>query len=254
MHARLNSPSHLTLNTPLIQVRRGPPEAVNEKAQSETVFEQVYQRLLDVACKRGLAGTQALSPASLARSLGVSRTPVSLALARLEGEGLIRRVEGKGWVLPPIGLNDIEEIFEMKKVLEPLTARLAARQPTAEKAAALLAIVTEMEGASQAEDLDLWLDSDRRFHQQLFSMARNSRLAHYQTLLNYQLGRLWLAYSSMKGHMVKSCREHRRVAEAVAVGDADQAAQFAHEHVTSLYGSLVEVMENVLIPFLSEEV
>jgi DNA-binding GntR family transcriptional regulator len=218
------------------------------------VFDQVYQSLLDLACKRGLAGTQILSPANLARSLGVSRTPVSLALARLEGEGLVHRVEGKGWVLRPIGLEDVKEIFEMKVALEPLNARLAAERATAETSSVLMSIVAEMEEASDAQDLDKWIDSDQRYHQQLFDMAGNSLLTHCQTRLNNQLGRLWLAYSSTQGQMAKSCLQHRRIAEAVAAGDPDLAARAAHDHVVSLRTSLVDVMTNVLIPFLSDEV
>jgi DNA-binding GntR family transcriptional regulator len=185
--------------------------------------------------------------------MGVSRTPISLALARLEGEGLVHRVEGKGWVLRPIGLEDVKEIFELKVALEPLNARLAAERATAEAALELMSTVAEMQEASDAQDLDKWLDSDRRYHQHLFDMAGNSLLAHCQTKLNNQLGRLWQAYSSMKGQMAMSCLQHRRIAEAIAAGDPDGAAQAAYDHVVSLRTSLVDVMTNVLIPFLSDE-
>lgn len=226
---------------------------MNDRAQSETLADQVYQSVLDLLYQRDLTGAESLSPAGLAESLGVSRTPVNIALARLEGEGLICKTGGKGFILAPLGLEDIKEIFELKMALEPLTARLAAERATRETGLALLAIVEEMEDASQAQDLDAWLDADLRFHKHLFRLARNSRLTQFQSQLNHQLYRFWVGYSSMEGHMVESCVEHRLVAEAVAAGDADRAAQTARNHVHSLRNSLLDVVKNVLIPFLGDE-
>lgn len=217
------------------------------------LVEQVYCQILTLLYNRGMAGAEALNAGSLAESLGVSRTPVNMALMRLGSEGLIRKNAGKGWVTIPMTLQDIEEIFDLKDLLEPLVARRAVERITTEAAAELMSVMEDMERASETQDLETWLAADHRYHDLLFNMAGNERLKQFETQLNSQLYRLWAGHSAMEGQMAKSCIEHRTVAEAVVSRQPDLAAESTLKHVRSLRASLVDVMKNVLIPFLGQE-
>lgn len=225
---------------------------MQDPSQVDTVVEQVYRQVLNLLYRRGLTGVEVLNAGSLAESLGVSRTPLNLALARLQGEGLIQRSEGKGWVTIPLSLEDIEEIFDLKEIFEPLTARKAAQNIVPESARELMAIVGEMEAASQTQDLEKWLAADHRYHNLLVNLARGRFLARFQLELNNQLYRFWVGYSSMEGRMAESFVEHRNIAEAVVAGDPDLAAEQAFRHIRSLRTSLIEIVKNVLIPFLGK--
>ena len=226
---------------------------MQDTARADTLVEQVYSQVLNLLYRRGLTGVETLNGGNLAESLGVSRTPVNLALARLEGEGLVHRSATKGWVTIPLTLEDIEEIFDLKEVLEPLTARKAAQRITPEAATELMSIVDDMEMASKTRDLEKWLTADHRYHTLLFSTARSRCLARFQVDLNNQLYRLWVGYSSMEGHMAQSCVEHRIVAEAIVAREPDLAAERASQHIHSLRSSLIDVIKNILIPFLGQE-
>lgn len=226
---------------------------MQETERLDTVVEQVYLHVLNLLYRRGLTGVEVLNAGSLAESLGVSRTPVNLALARLQGEGLVQRSESRGWLTIPLSLEDIEEIFDLKEILEPLTARKAAQKIVPEAARELMAIVGEMESASQTKDLEKWLAADYRYHDLLLHLAGGRFLARFQTNLNNHLYRFWIGYSSMEGRMAESCVEHRSVAEAVAAGDPHLAAEQALRHIRSLRSVLTDIVKNVLIPFLGEE-
>ncbi|MGQ9675555.1 MAG: GntR family transcriptional regulator [Chloroflexota bacterium] len=226
---------------------------MRQSEQPNRLVDQVYAQVLSLLYKRGLAGSEGVNAESLANNLGVSRTPVNMALMRLEQEGLVRWIPGKGWSTAPLTLADIQEIFDLKDYLEPLVARKAAENITPEKARELLAAVEQMERASQEGDLETWLAADRRYHDLLFNVAGNKRLRSFQDQLNKQLYRLWIGHASMSGQMSKSCAEHRLVAEAVASSDAEAAEAHALKHVRRLRASLVEVIQNILIPFLGNE-
>lgn len=226
---------------------------MKEFDQTDNLVDQVYEQMLRMLYNRGLTGSEPLSTGGLAEAFGVSRTPVNMALVRLESQGLIQRIPNKGWVTVPLTIRDLEEIFDLKDVLEPLTARMAAENVTPEAAAELRGIMDEMEAASQTGDVAMWLDADHRYHDLLSELARNERLRQFQDQLNNQLYRLWVGYSAMEGCMAGSCVEHRAVCDAVATGDPVRAAAEAMEHTRSLRQSLLAVVRNVLIPFLGEE-
>jgi DNA-binding GntR family transcriptional regulator len=221
--------------------------------RGETLVDQVYEQIQEMLYNRGLSGVESLSAGGLADSFGVSRTPVNMALIRLESEGLIRRASGKGWVTVPLTLKDVEEIFDLKDVLEPLMVRRAAENITPEAAAELSRALVAMEEASETGDLDAWLLADRRYHDLLFQLAASQRLHQFLRQLNHQLYRLWIGYSAMEGRMAVSCAEHQSLGQVIMAGDADRAAREALRHSQSLRDNLTEVIKNVLIPFLGRK-
>jgi DNA-binding GntR family transcriptional regulator len=217
------------------------------------LVDSVYAQLLDLVNSRGLASTEVLNASSLAQELGVSRTPVTMALMRLESQGLIQRHSAKGWITVSLSIEDIEGIFDLKHLLEPLEARRAAEKVTPEAARALAEIIEEMEQASREEDVKGWLAADRRYHHVLHKLAANARLKQFQEQLNSQLYRLNAGYVGMKGRMVQACAEHRSVAEAICDGNPVLAAQRAEEHIVSLRESLTSVVRDLLVPFLGRQ-
>lgn len=221
--------------------------------QSDTLVDQVYEQILDYLYYRGLSGIEVLSVGNLAEKFGVSRTPITMALVRLESEGLINRSSAKGWATAPLTLRDLTEIFDLKDLLEPMVARKAAENIAPQAAKELEQIVAQMEKASEDRNLADFLSADHRYHDLLFQIADNKRLWKFQEELNKHLYRLWIGYSSMEGHMAISCIEHREVGEAVVAGNPDLAEARARYHSQSLRKSLIDVVENVLIPFLGEE-
>jgi DNA-binding GntR family transcriptional regulator len=215
--------------------------------------DSVYDQILSWLNDRGLSGPETFHAAALAEELQVSRTPVNMALVRLECEGLIEKDKGRGWTTVPLCLQEIDGIFDLKDLLEPLTARRAAENITPEAAATLLGIVEEMEQASETDDLEGWLAADNRYHNLLHDLVGNRFLSKFQEQLNNQLYRLEVGHFALEGRMETACEEHRRIAEAIAAGRPDRAAECALTHVRTLRTSMLSVVKNVLIPFLGQE-
>ena len=89
--------------------------------------DRVYHQLRDNIGSHQIRPGERLQEVSLAAQLGVSRTPVREALARLESEGMIA-VEGRGFVVPELTDSDIDEIYQLRFLLEPAAASSAVAQ------------------------------------------------------------------------------------------------------------------------------
>src|SRR5690606_16217543 len=144
--------------------RPAPPQLLTRRA----LADQVYDRLIADLVDGRIEPDSAISIDGLARSLGVSQTPIREALGRLEATGLVTRLPFKGYrAAPPLSLEDLRQLSEARRVIEPANARLAAAAATAELCEALKGDITDLEqaprGPSFADIREYW-EADERFH------------------------------------------------------------------------------------------
>jgi DNA-binding GntR family transcriptional regulator len=214
------------------------------------LVDQVYEQIVGLLTERLWTRAEDLSDLSLAQKFGVSRTPVRMALARLESEGLVQRVPGRGWFASPLTTKDIEEIFDLKVTLEPFAARQAAEKITPDLATALLAIIEDMKRAADDKSLEEWSAADMRFHDLLFRIAGNDRLRQFVTRLSSQWYRYRVGYITPPGQMDVLWEEHRVIAEAIAAGNPDLAADNSRKHIQHTRTRLLEITRSILAPYL----
>lgn len=97
-----------------------------EKVPKETLQEKVYSSLRDSIVKNEMMPGDVLSIDSLAKELGVSPTPIREALAKLSAQGLVINARNKKARVAPITEEDVREIYEVRKLIEPHATELAA--------------------------------------------------------------------------------------------------------------------------------
>lgn len=226
----------------------------SERQEGMDLMDQVYAQLLALLRQRGLPTPEILNVASLASELGVSRTPVSMALVRLECDGLVRKLPGGGWITTEFTHRDFEEIFELRAVLDTLTLRKAAQQATPEDVAALFRIVDQMQEAADTKDVDRWVAHDQAYESYLLKLTGNGRLWRVQDQLHSQLYRMMLTNLLVSDRMTVSTREHREMTEAIASGDPEVAVDRALNHLFSMKSSLLDVYNNILQPLRGQSV
>lgn len=117
-----------------------------------------------------------LQEVSLAAQLGVSRTPVREALARLESEGMIS-VEGRGFVVPELSDADVAEIYEIRFLLEPAAVASAVGEADGIDLASLAAAVDDAVAAERSGDFHAFLEANSRFHHAWRAMVPNRRMS-----------------------------------------------------------------------------
>ncbi|MGC0252321.1 GntR family transcriptional regulator [Pseudactinotalea sp. Z1748] len=160
------------------------------------------------------------SAPALAEPLGVSATPVREAMMDLAGEGLVISVKNKGFRVTVMTPRDLEEMAEVRTLLEaPVVRDLAGTIPAADYAS-LHRLADEVTAAAEAGDLRTYLSGDRKFHADLLRCSGNTLLVELATRLRGQTRLKALRPLAEAGVLVDSAREHTQLLELMEAGDA----------------------------------
>src|SRR6478609_10934022 len=137
-------------------------------------------RLRELILSGQFAPGERMSELPLVERLGVSRTPLRLALAELEHEGLLRGLEGGGYVVREFTKSDISDAIELRGVLEGTAARFAAERGVARRdlraLASINAEISELVHRIDYESFEEYVDLNERFHERLLKMAASPML------------------------------------------------------------------------------
>lgn len=207
------------------------PDADTLASSSGTLRDRVVAALRQSIVSGRIPPGTRLSEPSLARELRVSRGPVREAIRELAAEGLVRIESRVGTFVTHPEAREVEETFAIKGVLEGLAARLACEQGTeASRRAHLMPPLEALERASGAADSATYLACSRRFHEAIFDLAGNTRLAAMHRTLNDQLMRLCGPLVTPDS-VARYSREDRAVTAAIVANRPGEAERIARAHV-----------------------
>jgi DNA-binding GntR family transcriptional regulator len=153
--------------------------------ERKSLGRQIYEQLLGSLQRGELSSADKLVDVALAEKIGVSRMPVREALSRLAHEGYLSATT-RGFALPEISLDDAEEIFEMRKLLEPRAVASATPRLPPEAIDELGATHGQAGRALEAGDHDRFTDANRRFRQTWLQCVPNKRMSEAIQRLGYQ--------------------------------------------------------------------
>jgi len=202
----------------------------------QTTHQFVRERLRRAILRGSLPGGSRLVQAEIAAQLGVSTTPVREALRDLAGEGLIQLDAHRGAIVRELGAVEVQEIYDLRELLEPEAMRRAARrvdQATVDAAAKLL---LQMEAE---QDTGVWADLNREFHGLFVQAVGSSRMA--TVLLNLQDSAApYVALTLVAGRdmIATANREHRQLLDCMRGGDGEGAAQVTRAHLRATVRAL----------------
>ena len=204
--------------------------------------EMVYESLREAIVKQELKPGERLMETELADDMGVSRTPVREAIRKLELEGYVVMIPRKGAFVAGLSIKDINEVFEIRGALEALAAGLAASRATNEEIEEMERHLLEEASLWGTSDLLMTIEIDTKFHELIFKASRNNRLLAMVTDLREQVQRFRTTTLAVPGRMKFALDEHRRVVEAIASRNVQQAQKASREHIESAENALLEVI------------
>ena len=167
----------------------------------------------------------------LSRQLGVSRTPVREGIRRLEQEGLVITYPRRGAVVADITRSDLEDVLEVRTVLEELAIRKACLCMSEKEITLLRQASEKFEKSLQMEDLNASARADEAFHEIISNSSGNRRLIHILTNIRGQVYRYRLESLKSKDTHPDLIRQHRDICDAIAAGDAETAEAILRDHI-----------------------
>lgn len=206
---------------------------------TDWVYEEIRGAIVDLRLEPGAP----LREAAIASQLGVSKTPVREALGRLEQEGLVEATSFKGAVVTDYSERDLQEIYELRELLEGVAVRAAATDADEQTLDALRDVIEQSRAARDAGDLGGLAELLGRFDQIIFEQVANVRIRSLIETLRAHLTRIGKLTEEIPGRVEASVEEHAAIVEAIARGDADQAERAMRVHIGSVRGDQLAGMQ-----------
>lgn len=204
--------------------------------------DRAYRALLGEIQSGALAAGVVLSETEQAARLGVSRTPLREALARLAADGLVQQQSPRVTVVAAIDADDIVALFELRRGLEEMAARLAARRG-ARSAFSVLADQFATASVDGDTARDAYYALIGTFDGALDDAVANEYLTAALRTVRTHLVRVRRLARDNPERLRASVGEHRLIAQAIADGDADLAAHATHVHLHNALTSILDSLD-----------
>lgn len=166
----------------------------------------------------------AVSEAMLSERLGIGRTPIREALQRLARERLVQILPRRGVIVSDINVRSQLRLLELRREIERLVARGAARRATDEERARFAELAKGFEQAARGGDDVAFLRIDREFNELCLRAARNEFAETAMTAMAALSRRFWYLHYKQAADMPVTAKLHANIARAVARADPEAAA------------------------------
>ena len=199
---------------------------------------RIYQELFQQIVCGTLEPNTLLSESELAKQMESSRTPVREALLMLEGDGLLRRYPGRGYLVTEVTPQDVDEIFELRIELERLALKKA--YPNLDSTL-LLKLEAQLESLGFQSSPDDFYQADRTLHKLLARFCENSRLQQFLRMLDSQIERLRCISARRPDRLTESRQEHLDIIHALMQQDLPKAEACLVKHIQNVGESTKQV-------------
>jgi DNA-binding GntR family transcriptional regulator len=185
---------------------------------------------------------------AIADELGVSRIPVREALRQLEAEGLVTFNPHRGAVVSTLSLREIEELFELRALIELDLFRRAIPRLGAEDLRRAKEILDAYETALQKGDVAAWGEMNWQFHSTLFAPADRPFALGVAQKLHQQCDRYLRMQLALTHGQRRANEEHRAILAAVRKRDTRRASELLREHILGAGRALYQFLEKERVP------
>lgn len=198
----------------------------------------VYRSLRNAIWEGHFARGERIREEDIAKSLGVSRTPVREALQRLQQRGLLVVRPGRGFAVAVLSHKQIFDLYAMREILEGSAARFAAQHATDSEIAILYQLQRKL--SNEGGDPLALVTLNRLFHQHIYEAAHNQYLLETLEVLNDSMALLQNLTSLMPSRHGQSDAEHLRIVRAIERRDQTDAEEAARYHIQQAHNCRLE--------------
>jgi DNA-binding GntR family transcriptional regulator len=212
--------------------------------------ERAYSQIRNMILSGALAPGMQLREEQLAESCGVSRTPIRDALRRLETESFVRRNESQRSFVADWSLDDIDEVFQLRTMLEAHAAGRAATRISWDQLERLRSCNAAIEAAISrpSPDIPAFLDHNRQFHAIIIDAARSERLGMMLAGVTEQPVVLRTALQYDSENLRRSQHEHEELLAAFGRRDSGWAEAVMTGHIRRAFHAYSDAHKEGLMP------
>lgn len=218
----------MTFNPPALSVRRNLREEITQTLRAAVISGELRPGVV-------------YSAPSLATQFGVSATPVREAMLDLSSEGLVDSVRNKGFRVTELSKKDLDDLSELRALIEvPTVRRIAEAGVPPEAIEELRPLATEIEAAAARRDLIAHVTADLEFHLKLLSLSGNHHLVETVRSLRSRSRLYGLHALATRDALVPSAHEHAELLDLLEAGDANAVEHLMRRHIAHVRGIWAE--------------
>jgi DNA-binding GntR family transcriptional regulator len=176
------------------------------------------------------------SASGMASELGTSNAPVREAMLTLVNQGVMEVVPNRGYRVTPVTDKDLDEVHQLRVMLEVPAVRQLAQRDLGEHAEMLRGHASRCTQAAEDGAMTVFLEADRDFHLSMLGLLDNGRLVQLVEMLRDQTRLYGLRTLAKEGKLVATSLEHFGLLDAVLAGDPDRAAEEMVKHLAHVRG------------------
>lgn len=198
--------------------------------------DRVYSELVDMIIHGDLEPGSRVREMTIAAQLGTSRVPVREAIQRLADEGWLTRKPRVGATVPVPTAQDIDDVFEMRQILETAAIERAARHISLAHIETLQQVIADGKAAAAREDQRAVVQANKVFHGATAELSRNRLLV--DVLANLDKRVRWLFSSVALARAAESLVEHEAILAALERRDVPRAMALTTAHIEATRAAL----------------
>ncbi|WP_197918689.1 GntR family transcriptional regulator [Thiosulfatihalobacter marinus] len=199
--------------------RKDAKKISTDRSLTDIAYDAIQRMIVTGA----LGPHQLISESELGRELDCGRTPIREALQRLKFEGFVEVLPRRGILVTAADVNGQLELLEMRRPLERLVVKLAAKRAKPDQRQAMRHLADELEQAIQKNDIDRYLDINKLIHQIQAEATGNRFLKSQITIVHNQSRRFWYSSISDTESFSIAAKHHAETLRAIADGDEEDA-------------------------------
>ena len=202
--------------------------------------EQIADRLQESILSGELAPGQSVIETEIASFFGVSRAPVREALQILANRSLVLVEPYRGTTVRRLERHDVEEVYEMRSVLESYALGRIMRTRASEVAAELRALCQDMETSARRGDWRAVSETDDRFHSTLIRSAQHEILSRFWDDINMRVRQIMALRNLKNEDIMQIVQNHLPIVEAIERGDEREAVARLADHIATAGDLMLE--------------
>ena len=210
--------------------------------QPDSLAKMAYDALHKSILKGELKPGEVYTEKALAEDLGISRTPVREALLELASHELVIFLPRKGVMINRFTASDVQEIFELRKIIETAAVEKVTKFSQAQDLYKLQEALDEQRKALEKKDYNAFLQADREFHTICADLTSNRRLVGILENLRDMIQVMGVLALGIHGRAEEVIVEHENILAAVQKGEPAKAREMMERHLDLTKGAFKERM------------
>ncbi len=214
---------------------------VPSPGEAPSLADRAYYELRGLIVSLELAPGSAIKEPELTSRLGIGRTPVREALRRLALERLVEVYPRRGMFVTTVDVRDLARLCEVRAVLEPEAARLAAERATRTDLEGINALLEELTAERRRDD-GLLIELDERIHRAIYRCTHNQLLEETLEWYYTHALRIWALALDRAPDLQGAVLEHHALLDAIARGQGERASDLMRAHVERFEDAMRDVL------------